>query len=258
MYILVFCIVLGLVSFFTNKKNGVEASDEFLSWPKKAIIILIATFGVACLCEILSNIFLPMFFIAIYAVSCVIAMVYVNKLREEDIQKRKQEMDTTYEALAPILKGMPVDYNNSLVKLKKEKNLVTSITVQIVPEITDRFNDSTCAVAAYNLMKYFSYFDWIYDLRIAKHECEFISQRQPPKVAYWVGDNQRSGTYIPLGLCGSDEIGWRLSSKDPGVSSYRFEDGTAPGTYNLPAAPMGLVVGATGSGKAIWTEQELF
>lgn len=258
MYILVFCIVLGLVSFFTNKKNGVEASDEFLSWPKKAITILIATFGVACLCEILSNIFLPMLFIVFYALACVIAMVYVNKLREEDIQTRKQEIETVYEALSPILRGIPIDFDNLPVKLKKDKNLVTSITVQITPEITERINDNTCAVAAYNLMKYFSYFDWIYDLRVAKHECEFVSQKLPPKVAYWVGDNQRSGNYIPLGLCGSDEIGWRLSSNYPGVSSYKFEDGTTPSTYNLPAAPMGLVVGATGSGKAIWTEQELF
>lgn len=258
MYIFIFLVVLGMTTFITNKQNEVESNYEFLKWSSKDILIISATAGVALLLQILDGIFLPKFFMLVYLIGSVISLVLVNKFREQYIQEYKKQLGQIIEAMGGLfkIKDEEINYNDLPFKIEKDGDLVNKIIVQM--KDPQKFNDGNCTNAVYSLKRYFPYYDWQYTTDFPKQECVFEGQKLPPDVAKWPGDDLRRSPFIPLGLSGDGEVGWALTSKGYGESSYVFEDGSVAGTAKLPSAPQALVVGSTGGGKSIWVDQEVW
>lgn len=255
MYIFIFLVVLGLTTLFTNKQNQVESNYEFLKWTKKDITIISITIGVAILFQALDKI-LPKFFLLVYLIGALIALVLVNKFREQYIQEYKQQLGYIIESITSLCTVKEIDYNDLPFKIEKDGDLINKITVQM--KSPSKFNDGNCTNTVYSLKRYFPYYDWKYTCDFPKQECVFEGQKLPPAVAKWPGDDLRKSNFIPLGVSGDGEVGWPLTKKNYGESSYVFEDGSRAGTAKMPSAPQTLVVGSTGGGKSVWVDQEMW
>lgn len=255
MYIFSFFIVLGAVTYFTNKQNDVESNYEFLKWDRKEIIIISGTIGLAIVLQMLDFI-IPKIFILAYIVAAVIAILYVNKMREQYIQEYKQQISQVVEATDSLINVKEIDYNNIPFKIERDGDLINKITVQI--DKASRFNDGNCINAVYSLKKFFPYYDWQYTCDFPKQVCVFEGQKLPPGTALFPGSDLRKSTFIPLGVSGNGEVGWALSGGDYGDSEYVFEDGKKAGTVQLSYAPQALTLGATGGGKSVWVGQEIW
>lgn len=255
MYVLVFFIALGIVTYITNKSNEVESSYEFLRWEKRDLLVIGILFLLSCVLQILDFI-VPKIFILIYLVGSVLALVYVNKNREKSIQEYKKQVNDIFESVSKLVKAKEIDYNELPFKIEKDGDRINKITVTM--EEPSKFNDGACTNAVYSLNRYFPYYEWQFDIRYQEQQTIFYGQKLPPTIARWPGSDLRGSRFIPLGVNGDSEVGINLGEKNPGGSLFVFEDGNVAKTSALPSAPQFLVIGSTGGGKSIYVDQELW
>ena len=258
MYILVFFLVLGMTTYMTNKTNDTESNSEFLHWSKKDILIIASTFGIGVLFECLK--FIPIFFLAVYFVGTLIALVYVNKSREQYIIQYKKQIEQISESVAKLTNIKELDFNDLPFDIFKSGDKINKIVVHM--KEPGKFNDGNCSNAVYSLKRYFPYFDWKYSNDFPKQICTFEGMPLPPSIAMWPGSDTRSSGSFPFGLAGSGEVLWNVGKdKNMGWSEYVYEDGTRAGTNEEIAgtsAPQMMVIGSTGGGKSIWVDQEIW
>lgn len=256
MYIVIYFVVLGITTFVINKINDVEPSDEFLKWNKRELIIIGILFLIAVVLQCI-DVLLPMFCWAIFAFFATIVLVYANKNREQDMQEYKKQIEQIYDSIDPLTpRDEEVRYNDLPFRIKKEDTKINEIIVD--HQNPSKHNDTNCTNVVYSLKNYFPYYDWQYSIDHPKQITTFIGQKLPPQIALWNGSDWRNSDFIPVGLGGAGEVGLKLANKEPGQSSYVYEDGKIPGTVDLPSAPQYLVVGSTGGGKAIDVDQHLW
>lgn len=255
MYILIYLLSLGLVTYVTNKMNDVESNNEFLRWEKMDLLILGGLFLLGVILQCL-DFLLPRIVLLAYLFVCVLLIFFVNKNREKHIQEYKKQIEQIFEAMRKLIVDKEINYNELPFSIERDKGKINKITVLM--REPDKFNDGTLTNAVFSLKRYFPYYDWQFTTDFPKQEAIFEGQKLPPEKAMWPGSDLRDSSFIPLGLGGSGEIGLNLGSKKPGESMYVYEDGTRAGTTLLPSAPQILAVGATGGGKAIWVEQEMW
>lgn len=262
MYVFIFFIVLGLLTYTTNKKNEVSSSPDFLKWSKKDITIIGSTFAASILLQILDGIFLPKLFVLVYLVFSVLALLFVNKSREQYIANYKKQIEQITDSLTSVLAvkkkdDEPIDYDNLPFEIEKQDDdKVNKIVVMM--NKPNKFVDGNLINVVYSLKRYFPYYDWNYECDFPKQQCVFKGQRLPPDVAKWPGSDLRKSWFVPVGVSGDAEVGIKYKSKDFGFSEYRFPDGRRADVCDLPHAPQVLCCGATGGGKAIYINQELW
>lgn len=257
MYVFMFFVVLGVITYITNRSNEVESSQEFLRWSQKDIIIIGLTFLLSILMQILDAIFLPWFFLFVYIVAATLSLLYVNKNREKTIIEYKKQIDQIVDSLANLCPAKEVEYNNLPFEIEKDGDLISKIIV--IMKEPSKFKDASCTNAVYSLKRYFPYFDWKYTCDFPKQECVFEGMKLPPDIAKWPGSDLRKSYYMPVGLSGEGEVAWSIKNTSKnGNSMYEYDDGGRAGDVNLSSAPHLLVLGATGGGKAIWTDQEIW
>lgn len=260
MYVLIFSLSLGIMTYITNTQQGVDSSQEFLRWRKQDILVIAAVFGAAILCQALDWL-LPKFCMIIYLIGSVIAFLVVNKSRENYIKDYKKQVDQILESIDKLIpkrkSGEEIDYSDLPFTIEKEGDQIKKITVLM--KEPNKFNDGNCINGVYSLKRYFPYYDWKYTNDFPRQECVFEGMKLPPNIARWPGSDLRASGFIPLGLSGEGEVGWKPRSiSNTGKSMYVYEDGSVPDEVNLPNAPHCLCIGSSGGGKAIWVGQELW
>lgn len=255
MYIIVFLGCLGAATYFTNKSNEVESNYDFLTWTKKDMAIIGGTFALGCLLQAFDGIVTKLALIG-YAVLSLLAMVYVNKCREERIKDYKEQVSKIFEAVAKLTKEKEIDYNNLPFKVSKSSSKIDRIEMEA--KEASRFSDANCTSVVYSLDRYFPYYKWTYNIDLQAQTAEFYGQKLPPDVAKWPGSDLRGSRYVPLGVNGDSEVGLDFGEREIGASMFTFDDGTKAGACKLPSAPHALCVGSTGGGKAIWVGQEIW
>lgn len=258
MYLVIFFIVFGLLTVYTDKKNEIEANDEFLYWTKKDACIIGAFLALSVVLTALPLPFaLSLILGAAYMIALSVTALYVNKNREEYIQSYKQQLDQIISAISPLQKINEVDYSDLPFAITRDGSKINTITLKMEkPEAFSKEERLTNIVNTFN--NCFPYYEWQYSCDFQKQVCIFEGKRLPPDIARWAGSNLRPGSFIPIGLSGNGEVGIRLDNTDEGQSSYLYEDGVRADTLRLPTAPQHLVAGKTGNGKAIWVGQELW
>lgn len=255
MHVLVYLVVLGVITYAINKRNGTEDNVEFLRWQTRDLLIM---GGLALLSVVLDILPLPPITLLIHLVICAVALLYVNKNRESYILEYKKQIDQIFASLGKLCEQPKdeIDYNDIPFKIEKDGDKVNEIKVLIGDQ--SRFSDANCTSAVYSLKRYFPYFDWQYSCDFPSQQCTFTGKKLPPRMAAWPGSDSRTGDFIPLGVSGEGEVGWPLTKKRYGRSEYIFEDGARAGTAGLPTAPHAICVGSTGGGKAVWINQRVW
>lgn len=269
MFFFISVISLFITSYILNKKYDIENSESFdFSKENSIYIAIIMVIGLIidtvvikllymAIPSIIDKAYIPL--LMIYLFVSIATFIIFNNKREVEIKEKREQIGIVYEALGRLI-HMPkegIDYNNIPFEIKYAGNNVNKIILTI--EDSNMFkNDSVLQDAIYSLNKFFPNFAWIYSVDFQKREAEFIGQDLPPNIANFPGTDLRPAGLIPVGLSGSGEICWDLSSdKDPGSSSYVYEDGRVADLLKMPSSPQALVVGSTGGGKAIWKLQNI-
>lgn len=260
MYILLYFLILGLVTYIINKTNNVDSSDEFLKWERQDLLIIGGGFLVALILQIIDLFMpIPILVMPIFALALVILIFYVNKNREKHIQEYKKQIEQIFEACSNLITAKEIDYNELPFKIVKDEKVKDQIAeIHLTMENPNKFNDGNCTNVTFTLNRYFPYYQWKYETDFPSQITKFIGEPIPPMMAKWPGSDFRPPEYIPIGLGGGGEVGLDLGAKDFGESSYVDEDGVTPGRISIPRAPQYLAVGSTGGGKAVWIKQEIW
>lgn len=259
MYLLAFFTVLGIITYITNKQNEVESSPEFLYWTLKDIYVIAGVFFIAVVLQIIAK-FIPWFIIIIYCVVAATALLLVNKNREQYIIVYKNQVSQILEALgklSPMKTKDEIDYNDLPFKLERDLHGNISRIVVTMKE-PNKFNDSNCTATVYTLKRFFPHCDWKFTCDFPKQQCVFEGMKLPPKIANWMGSDLRGSNFVPLGVSGSNEVGWNLANRQHGISNFVWEDGERAEEIELPTAPQMITVGSTGGGKNIYLYQKIW
>lgn len=263
---LILILVMSTSLFITNKRMNTSESE--ITSKKDSLIymgIFIASFVIDIVIMKTNISINPMLYV-IVGIGEMILSIVLNAKREKDIIAKHNLKKQIVRCLAPVRKGSKIDEDidkhieddlGFKLKFSNKGDLE-----EIVCEMEDpiKWTDDVITRIVFNLNKFIPIKQWVSHPDYPKLECVFEGTKLPPSVAKYPGSFLRPNNYIPLGINGVGELGWNLGVKsaEVGESLFKYEDGTPAQTIIPAKAPQALVGGATGGGKAIWLEQEVF
>lgn len=279
--IIIFTINLYMSNRKEKSKNSEINDNRLYSIVVLALIALSVAFD---LIVDKYEIDISVFAYLIVAVGETIFFVIQNAKREEEIRRQHNEMKQLLQCLSPVIeipKGEELDLEADYgLELGRDKNgKINSIKCQI--QDPDKWSDGVLVKIVLNMNKYLPEKRWTNRVDFPTLEAEFIGSDLPPKMAKYPGSFLRPWNYIPVGVDGNDELGINLGAKDKNIGDSMFafnEDNSAGGSIldnrastdawdSLqkgrrkagvklpPKTPQLMILGSTGGGKAIWTEQ---
>lgn len=269
MFILIFGLVMALTQFITNKIIGVDdSSEDSYVFSKKDSIIIGAFLLVGIVLEIITNLkndtivrFVSKYYwwaVCIYAISTLAVMLVLSELRKKEIEKKRADLEQVYEILIPIVdKGGKngLDYNNPPFRLNYKYGDIQEIEVDIDPVVFTP-NEKTLVPVIGQLDIFLPTFKWNYDVsKVNERLLRFIGEDKPPTMARWPGSWLRYFRFMPMGIAGKGEVGFKPDSipkGQEGRSQFMDDQGNPiPALLSMPNAPQGMVSGATGGGKSV-------
>ena len=263
MFIMIFIRVTALSNYITARKAEIspDMPDAYeYSKTNARIIGIILIVGVVN--EIIFTKVRSFYWVAvgIYGLASIILTLLVSNNQQEKLSKKREDLIQVYSILQPLIdkKGSVETFNPSEAKFRLEylNGVVNKVTI---PLDINSFNEELAMNCILLFNKYLNYSDWILKPRYEDRECDFIGTPKPPKLAKYAGSWLRPLEFIPIGVCGTGETGWTVfnCNKKIGRSLFKYEDGTVPDITQIPIGPHLVCAGVTGSGKAIWIDQEI-
>ena len=264
MIVFLFIIVLSASIMITNKKNEAGHGEETLIFNNVDSLIIFSCFISSFIFNFIVNKWFYQSHLILWGVSIIIyglILYFVNVHREEEIQKKHEDIAIVYELLENCLGRIDkenFDYSDVPFVIEYDKKTKNISKIIVDTSQDGKFNDNTIILSQQSLAKMFPKFQWVYSVDYQKRELLFEALPEPPKKYDYPGSNYRPVGWIPLGIGRYGEIGWNFgkpSSKEMGISEFQFENGDAPETVDMPSAYQCLCLGSTGGGKSIFVDQ---
>jgi len=259
---------MSLSQFITNKVMGIddtlEDSYTYSDKDSKYIGILfivgilleiLTRLNIRSLKTVLGNIYWIL--VAVYGGIALLLMVIISTMKRENILKKREDLIQVYEILQKLVdkKGEGLDFNNVPFELGYKYGEIQKISVQVDP-VSFTGGDKLLIPIVGQLDNFLPTFKWNYSTsRLNERILEFIGEDKPPTIARWPGSWLRYFRFMPMGIAGKGEVGFKPDSipkGEEGRSQFIDENGNPiPGVLDMPNAPQGMVSGATGGGKSV-------
>lgn len=266
MFILIYFLVVSLSQAILNLTTQANSnSPEAYEFGKKDSIILGVVFIVGIILQITQSFFDEIFWYicaGYFAISIAVVLITLQS-RKEQILKRKKDMQTVYDILKPIIdkKEQGFDPTNPGFSVKYKGAKIKEVEIPLNPATGNNKNEEATITNCINVFnKFLNYYRWQCESDYTDRVYRFIGKKLPPTKATYMGSWLRPVQIIPLGLANSEqEVAWIIDDRNKnnvGESCYE-DNGQKPSLYELQTAPHSLIWGKTGSGKAIYVNQEL-
>ncbi len=252
---------MSLSQFITNKVMGIddtlEDSYTYSDKDSKYIGILfivgilleiLTRLNIRSLKTVLGNIYWIL--VAVYGGIALLLMVIISTMKRENILKKREDLIQVYEILQKLVdkKGEGLDFNNVPFELGYKYGEIQKISVQVDP-VSFTGGDKLLIPIVGQLDNFLPTFKWNYSTsRLNERILEFIGEDKPPTIARWPGSWLRYFRFMPMGIAGKGEVGFKPDSipkGEEGRSQFIDENGNPiPGILDMPNAPQGMVSGA--------------
>ena len=264
MYVLIYFLSVSLSQYISNITMDVTTdNEENFNYSRQDSLLLIGLFIVAIILQAVNNLIInyAIWVMLTYLLVSVSITLTLTTLRKQRIEKTREEITQIYEILHNLVdkKGKGVDFNNVPFTLEHKYNTINKIDV-IVDPIT--FDDKYLPEYLNQLNNFLSTYTWNYELHLEERKISFVGYDKPPTVARWQGSWLRPTRFFTLGITGKGEIAWmpdKVDKKKLGKSQFLDEMGNPlQADMELPAAPQGLICGATGGGKSVAVQNIIY
>lgn len=264
MYVLIYFLSVSLSQYISNITMDVTTdNEENFNYSRQDSLLLIGLFIVAIILQAVNNLIInyAVWVMLTYLLVSVSITLTLTTLRKQRIEKTREEITQIYEILHNLVdkKGKGVDFNNVPFTLEHKYNTINKIDV-IVDPIT--FDDKYLPEYLNQLNNFLSTYTWNYELHLEERKVSFVGYDKPPTVARWQGSWLRPTRFFTLGITGKGEIAWmpdKVDKKKLGKSQFLDEMGNPlQADMELPAAPQGLICGATGGGKSVAVQNIIY
>lgn len=264
MYVLIYFLSVSLSQYISNLTMDVTTdNEENFNYSRQDSLLLIGLFVVAIILQAVNNLIInyAIWVMLTYLLVSVSITLTLTTLRKQRIEKTREEITQIYEILHNLVdkKGKGVDFNNVPFTLEHKYNTINKIDV-IVDPIT--FDDKYLPEYLNQLNNFLSTYTWNYELHLEERKISFVGYDKPPTVARWKGSWLRPTRFFTLGITGKGEIAWmpdKVDKKKLGKSQFLDEMGNPlQADMELPAAPQGLICGATGGGKSVAVQNIIY
>lgn len=264
MYVLIYFLSVSLSQYISNITMDVTTdNEENFNYSRQDSLLLIGLFLVAIILQAVNNLIInyAIWVMLTYLLVSVSITLTLTTLRKQRIEKTREEITQIYEILHNLVdkKGKGVDFNNVPFTLEHKYNTINKIDV-IVDPIT--FDDKYLPEYLNQLNNFLSTYTWNYELHLEERKVSFVGYDKPPTVARWQGSWLRPTRFFTLGITGKGEIAWmpdKVDKKKLGKSQFLDEMGNPlQADMELPAAPQGLICGATGGGKSVAVQNIIY
>lgn len=264
MYVLIYFLSVSLSQYISNITMDVTTdNEENFNYSRQDSLLLIGLFLVAIILQAVNNLIInyAIWIMLTYLLVSVSITLTLTTLRKQRIEKTREEITQIYEILHNLVdkKGKGVDFNNVPFTLEHKYNTINKIDV-IVDPIT--FDDKYLPEYLNQLNNFLSTYTWNYELHLEERKISFVGYDKPPTVARWQGSWLRPTRFFTLGITGKGEIAWmpdKVDKKKLGKSQFLDEMGNPlQADMELPAAPQGLICGATGGGKSVAVQNIIY
>ena len=264
MYVLIYFLSVSLSQYISNITMDVTTdNEENFNYSRQDSLLLIGLFIVAIILQAVNNLIInyAIWVMLTYLLVSVSITLTLTTLRKQRIEKTREEITQIYEILHNLVdkKGKGVDFNNVPFTLEHKYNTINKIDV-IVDPIT--FDDKYLPEYLNQLNNFLSTYTWNYELHLEERKISFVGYDKPPTVARWKGNWLRPTRFFTLGITGKGEIAWmpdKVDKKKLGKSQFLDEMGNPlQADMELPAAPQGLICGATGGGKSVAVQNIIY
>ena len=264
MYVLIYFLSVSLSQYISNITMDVTTdNEENFNYSRQDSLLLIGLFVVAIILQAVNNLIInyAIWVMLTYLLVSVSITLTLTTLRKQRIEKTREEITQIYEILHNLVdkKGKGVDFNNVPFTLEHKYNTINKIDV-IVDPIT--FDDKYLPEYLNQLNNFLSTYTWNYELHLEERKISFVGYDKPPTVARWQGSWLRPTRFFTLGITGKGEIAWmpdKVDKKKLGKSQFLDEMGNPlQADMELPAAPQGLICGATGGGKSVAVQNIIY
>ena len=264
MYVLIYFLSVSLSQYISNITMDVTTdNEENFNYSRQDSLLLIGLFIVAIILQAVNNLIInyAIWVMLTYLLVSVSITLTLTTLRKQRIEKTREEITQIYEILHNLVdkKGKGVDFNNVPFTLEHKYNTINKIDV-IVDPIT--FDDKYLPEYLNQLNNFLSTYTWNYELHLEERKVSFVGYDKPPTVARWQGSWLRPTRFFTLGITGKGEIAWmpdKVDKKKLGKSQFLDEMGNPlQADMELPAAPQGLICGATGGGKSVAVQNIIY
>ena len=264
MYVLIYFLSVSLSQYISNITMDVTTdNEENFNYSRQDSLLLIGLFIVAIILQAVNNLIInyAIWVMLTYLLVSVSITLTLTTLRKQRIEKTREEITQIYEILHNLVdkKGKGVDFNNVPFTLEHKYNTINKIDV-IVDPIT--FDDKYLPEYLNQLNNFLSTYTWNYELHLEERKVSFVWYDKPPTVARWQGSWLRPTRFFTLGITGKGEIAWmpdKVDKKKLGKSQFLDEMGNPlQADMELPAAPQGLICGATGGGKSVTVQNIIY
>lgn len=264
MYVLIYFLSVSLSQYISNITMDVTTdNEENFNYSRQDSLLLIGLFVVAIILQAVNNLIInyAILVMLVYLLVSVSITLTLTTLRKQRIEKTREEITQIYEILHNLVdkKGKGVDFNNVPFTLEHKYNTINKIDVTVDP-IT--FDDKYLPEYLNQLNNFLSTYTWNYELHLEERRVSFIGYDKPPTVARWQGNWLRPTRFFTLGITGKGEIAWmpdKVDKKKLGKSQFLDEMGNPlQADMELPAAPQGLICGATGGGKSVAVQNIIY
>lgn len=264
MYVLIYFLSVSLSQYISNITMDVTTdNEENFNYSRQDSLLLIGLFIVAIILQAVNNLIInyAIWVMLTYLLVSVSITLTLTTLRKQRIEKTREEITQIYEILHNLVdkKGKGVDFNDVPFTLEHKYNTINKIDV-IVDPIT--FDDKYLPEYLNQLNNFLSTYTWNYELHLEERKVSFVGYDKPPTVARWQGSWLRPTRFFTLGITGKGEIAWmpdKVDKKKLGKSQFLDEMGNPlQADMELPAAPQGLICGATGGGKSVAVQNIIY
>lgn len=264
MYVLIYFLSVSLSQYISNITMDVTTdNEENFNYSRQDSLLLIGLFIVAIILQSVNTLIInyAIWVMLVYLLVGVSITLTLTTLRKQRIEKTREEITQIYEILHNLVdkKGKGVDFNNVPFTLEHKYNTINKIDV-IVDPIT--FDDKYLPEYLNQLNNFLSTYTWNYELHLEERKVSFVGYDKPPTVARWQGSWLRPTRFFTLGITGKGEIAWmpdKVDKKKLGKSQFLDEMGNPlQADMELPAAPQGLICGATGGGKSVAVQNIIY
>lgn len=264
MYVLIYFLSVSLSQYISNITMDVTTdNEENFNYSRQDSLLLIGLFIVAIILQAVNTLIMnyAIWVMLTYLLVSVSITLTLTTLRKQRIEKTREEITQIYEILHNLVdkKGKGVDFNNVPFTLEHKYNTINKIDV-IVDPIT--FDDKYLPEYLNQLNNFLSTYTWNYELHLEERKISFVGYDKPPTVARWQGSWLRPTRFFTLGITGKGEIAWmpdKVDKKKLGKSQFLDEMGNPlQADMELPAAPQGLICGATGGGKSVAVQNIIY
>lgn len=264
MYVLIYFLSVSLSQYISNITMDVTTdNEENFNYSRQDSLLLIGLFIVAIILQSVNTLIInyAIWVMLVYLLVSVSITLTLTTLRKQRIEKTREEITQIYEILHNLVdkKGKGVDFNNVPFTLEHKYNTINKIDV-IVDPIT--FDDKYLPEYLNQLNNFLSTYTWNYELHLEERKVSFVGYDKPPTVARWQGSWLRPTRFFTLGITGKGEIAWmpdKVDKKKLGKSQFLDEMGNPlQADMELPAAPQGLICGATGGGKSVAVQNIIY